>query len=119
MNSDEAKFAELGRYDLINKGACGKATSRVDIIGQNGNDGLHYQVDTENFDIPNKSSDKQVGGDHYKKHLIQPWDIIDAYHLDFYEGNALKYLLRTKGSREEDIKKAIHYLEKILENWSR
>ena len=110
MNSDEAKLAELGRYDLINKGACGMATSRIDIIGQNGNDGLHYEE---------RASDKQVGGDHYKKHLIQPWDIIDAYHLDFYEGNALKYLLRTKGSREEDIKKAIHYLEKLLENWSK
>jgi len=112
MNSDEDKFAELGRYDLINKGVCGKATSRIDIIGQNGNDGLHYEY------LEEKASDKQVGGDHYKKHLIQPWDIIDAYDLDFYEGNALKYLLRTKGSRQEDIKKAIHYLEKILENWS-
>ena len=107
---EEQRMKDLGRYDLINKGVCGKSTSRIDIIGQNGNDGLHYEE---------RASDKQVGGDHYKKHLIQPWDIIDAYHLDFYEGNALKYLLRTKGSREEDIKKAIHYLEKILENWSR
>ena len=107
---EEQRMKDLGRYDLINKGVCGKATSRIDIIGQNGNDGLHYEE---------RASDKQVGGDHYKKHLIQPSDIIDAYHLDFYEGNALKYLLRTKGSREEDIKKAIHYLEKILENWSR
>jgi hypothetical protein len=107
---EEQRMKDLGRYDLIKKGVCGKATSRIDIIGQNGNDGLHYEE---------RASDKQVGGDHYKKHLIQPWDIIDAYHLDFYEGNALKYLLRTKGSREEDIKKAIHYLEKILENRSR
>jgi len=109
MHSDEAKLAELGRYDLINKGVCGKPTSRMDIIGQNGNEGLHYEE---------KASDKQVGGDHYKKHSLQPWDIIDAYNLDFYEGNALKYLLRDKGRRQEDIKKAIHYLEKILENWS-
>ena len=107
---EEQRMKDLGIYDLINKGVCGKSTSRIYIIGQNGNDGLHYEE---------RASDKQVGGDHYKKHLIQPWDIIDAYHLDFYEGNALKYLLRTKGSREEDIKKAIHYLEKILENWSR
>ena len=106
---EEQRMKDLGRYDLINKGVCGKSTSRIDIIGQNGNDGLHYEE---------RASDKQVGGDHYKKHLIQPWDIIDAYHLDFYEGNALKYLLRTKGSREEDIKKAIHYLEKLLEKRS-
>ena len=119
MNSDEDKFAELGRYDLLNKGVCGKATSRVDIIGQNGNDGLHYgQVDTENCVIPNDSSAKQIGGRHYTEHKIQPWDIIDEYHLNFYEGNVLKYLLRNKGNREEDIKKAIHYLEKILESRS-
>ena len=60
--------------------------------------------------------DKQVGGDHYKRHSIQPWDIIDEYGLDFYEGNALKYLLRDKEDRLEDLQKAIHYLEKELEN---
>ena len=58
--------------------------------------------------------DRQVGGDHYQKE-IQPWDIIDAYDLDYYEGNALKYLLRDKGDRTEDLQKAIHYLEKELE----
>jgi hypothetical protein len=55
--------------------------------------------------------DKQIGGDHYKKNKIQPWDIIDDHNLNFYEGNALKYLLRRKGEREEDLQKAIHYLE--------
>ena len=62
-------------------------------------------------------NNKQVGGDHYKKNKIQPWDIIDEYNLNFYEGNVLKYLLRSKGSREEDLQKAIHYLEKeVLRN---
>lgn len=57
----------------------------------------------------------QVGGDHYKKHEIQVWDVIDDYQLDFYEGNALKYLLRKKGDRVEDLKKAIHYIQKKIE----
>lgn len=57
---------------------------------------------------------KQVGGDHYARHAIQPWDIIDAYGLDFYEGNALKYLLRRKGNRLEDLRKCMHYLEKCV-----
>ena len=39
---------------------------------------------------------QQVGGDHYSKHSIQPFDIIDEYNLDYYEGAALKYLLRHK-----------------------
>ncbi len=62
-----------------------------------------------------KALKKQVGGVHYKEHKIQPWHIIDEYGLDFYLGNALKYILRDKYSQEEDIGKAIHYLERKLE----
>ena len=51
---------------------------------------------------------------HYIATAIQPWQIIDAYDLDFYEGNALKYLLREKGDRKQDLLKAIHYLEKMV-----
>lgn len=59
---------------------------------------------------------KQVGGTHYAKHKIQPWDVIDEYSLNFYEGNILKYLLRTKNDRIEDLQKLIHYAEKELSN---
>ena len=59
----------------------------------------------------------QVGGEHYRKFKIQPWDVIDEYGLSFYAGNALKYLLRAgnKGARVEDLKKCRHYLEKLIE----
>lgn len=58
---------------------------------------------------------KQVGGDHYKSNPIQPWDIIDAYGLGFYEGNVIKYVLRKKGDeRVQDLKKAIHYLKHMI-----
>jgi hypothetical protein len=56
----------------------------------------------------------QVGGIHYQN-KIQPWDIIDSWKLNFYEGNIIKYLLRRKNSRVEDLKKMIHYAEKLLE----
>lgn len=59
--------------------------------------------------------DRQVGGDHYADRDIQSWDIIDLYFLDFYEGVALQYLIRRKGDRVEDLKKAIHNLEKKIE----
>lgn len=60
---------------------------------------------------------KQVGGSHYKQHKgLQPWNIIDAYGLNYYEGNILKYLLRDKTNRIEDLQKLIHYAEKELEN---
>ena len=57
---------------------------------------------------------KQVGGSHYIDKKIQPWDIIDEYELDYYEGNVLKYLLREKDNRIEDLQKAMHYIEKEI-----
>lgn len=62
-----------------------------------------------------KTINQQVGGTHYKEHKIQPWHIIDEYQLDFYEGNVLKYLLRQKGVRLEDLKKCQHYLARKIE----
>ena len=56
----------------------------------------------------------QIGGIHYQN-KIQPWDIIDSWDLSFYEGNIIKYLLRRKNNRIEDLKKMIHYAEKLLE----
>ena len=58
---------------------------------------------------------RQVGGNHYKDMKIQPWQIIDAHNLDFYEGCVIKYILRRKTNREEDLKKAIHCIEHIIE----
>ena len=62
------------------------------------------------------SLEKQIGGKHYKNMKIQPAHFINEYKLLFEEGNAIKYIFRhsVKG-KEEDIKKAIHYLEMILE----
>ena len=59
---------------------------------------------------------KQIGGSHYKNMKIQPSKFINDNKLLFAEGNAIKYICRrsSKG-KEEDIKKAIHYLEMILE----
>ena len=61
---------------------------------------------------------KQVSGTHYKKipSHIQPWAIIDMYGLNFYEGCALKYLLREKTNRIEDLQKLLHYIEKEISN---
>jgi hypothetical protein len=59
----------------------------------------------------------QVDGTHYTQHKIQPWDIIEEYELDFFEGSALGYLLRRKPGvpRAVDLEKALHYLEKCLQ----
>ena len=64
------------------------------------------------------TSSYQVGGTHYQA-AIQPWDIIDAWELDFFEGNALKYLLRYKykGKALEDLDKLAHYVARMKENY--
>ena len=62
------------------------------------------------------SLEKQGGGKHYKNMKIQPAHFINENKLLFAEGNAIKYICRhnLKG-KEEDVRKAIHYLEMILE----
>jgi hypothetical protein len=59
---------------------------------------------------------KQIGGSHYKSMVMQPSEFINKNRLQFAEGSAIKYICRhsAKG-KEEDIHKAIHYLEMILE----
>ncbi|CAB4140406.1 SaV-like [uncultured Caudovirales phage] len=66
--------------------------------------------------MTNKSFFKQVGGKHYLKMSIQPSLFINKNKLPFAEGNAIKYICRhsLKG-KKEDVLKAIHYLEMIIE----
>lgn len=60
--------------------------------------------------------DVQHGGDHYKKMGIEPVEYIHRNKLDFFEGNVIKYVTRHRAKKgSEDIKKAIHYLQMILE----
>jgi Protein of unknwon function (DUF3310) len=67
---------------------------------------------------------RQVGGTHYNSHAIQPFDVIVAYGMDFFEGSAVKYLMRYKDKNGvEDLEKARHYIdiliarEKGVEEW--
>ena len=63
-----------------------------------------------------KPYDKQISGAHYISFKIQPAKFINDNKLLFAEGNAIKYISRHphKG-KKDDILKAIHYLEMILE----
>ena len=61
-------------------------------------------------------SNKQVGGNHYKHLKIEPTEYAHANNLGFLEGNVVKYVTRHKDKGgAEDLKKAIHYIEMILE----
>lgn len=63
------------------------------------------------------ANEVQHGGDHYKTQAIQVWDYVTSNNIPYLEGNAIKYLSRwrSKGGIE-DLLKAKHYVEKIIEN---
>ena len=62
------------------------------------------------------ADDKQIAGDHYKKLDPEPWNVIIKWNLGYLEGTALKYIARWRDKGGiDDIKKAIHFLEKLVE----
>lgn len=61
---------------------------------------------------------RQVGGDHYMKQAIQPWDYIVANKIGFLAGCAIKYISRYDSPGAggiRDLEKAKHFLEKLIE----
>jgi len=60
--------------------------------------------------------DKQIAGSHYKKFAIQPSKFVNDNKLLFAEGNAIKYICRhSQKNGKEDLDKAMHYIEMIIE----
>ena len=59
---------------------------------------------------------KQIGGSHYSRFRIQPSKFINDNKLLFAEGNAIKYICRhTAKNGKEDLEKAKHYIDMIIE----
>jgi hypothetical protein len=57
----------------------------------------------------------QVGGDHWILQPMQCWDYIHANGLNYFEGNVVKYVSRwRKKNGIEDLRKARHYLDKLI-----
>jgi hypothetical protein len=62
------------------------------------------------------SIDVQEGGDHYKNMAIQPVEFIAANKIQFLDGCVIKRVCRHRAKNgAEDIRKAIHELNLILE----
>lgn len=62
--------------------------------------------------------DIQVGGSHYKDVPIQPIQYIEANNIKFLEGCVIKRVTRhnkSTGKGRQDIEKAIHELQLLLE----
>lgn len=72
-------------------------------------------------DVYLDTNNKQVGGNHYKDMKVQTWDVVDSWpaqqRIGYYRGNALKYIMRmgSKDACVQEIQKAIHYLEKLVD----
>lgn len=84
---------------------------------QENNDADNYKAERR-LSLPPKST--QVGGDHYSKMKIQPIDFITANGIGYIEGNIIKYVCRYKSKNGvEDLKKAQHYLQMLIEQEER
>lgn len=57
-----------------------------------------------------------VGSSDYSKHKIQPWDIWMEYHLNPWDADIVKRVLRTKStdSRKLDYEKIIHICQERI-----
>lgn len=66
------------------------------------------------------ANSKQVAGNHYKTSGIAHWDMIDDNDVGYLAGNATKYLTRFRRKNGlQDLEKALHYVEKMIEKYSR
>lgn len=80
---------------------------------------LTYAEVAEKREKLNGAREKQVGGNHYNSMVIQPVDYITKNNIPYREANAIKYITRHKNKNgAQDIQKAIHYLEMILEDYN-
>jgi hypothetical protein len=74
------------------------------------------QQDAIHFGEHMSANNHQVGGSHYAAKAIQPWDYIASNNLGYFEGNIVKYVSRWRDKGGiEDLRKARHYLDKLIE----
>jgi hypothetical protein len=63
----------------------------------------------------NEPNKMQVGGTHYRSEY-QHWDLVADAELGYFEGQITKYGTRhRKKNGEEDLRKAVHFLNKLRE----
>lgn len=78
---------------------------------------IHWEKTGETQRPPDAAADMVNWPPHYNSGKIQPVDFILDQRLCFFLGNAVKYIVRAnrKGKRQEDLKKAIWYVNKAIE----
>jgi hypothetical protein len=62
------------------------------------------------------ANEHQVGNTHYKGFPIEHWDFVLMHKMPYMEAQIFKYVLRWKEKNGlEDLRKAKHFLEKLIE----
>lgn len=103
----------LGKTDFA---SIGKTSSTSEYPGA-----LNQSMSSKHIDDGMSAFTRQVGEEKYsspwRNFAIQPAKFIAVNKLGWYEGNAVKYVCRHKFKNgPEDVRKAIHYLEMLLED---
>jgi hypothetical protein len=78
----------------------------------------HNSANLEHKPADAPTANDPVNPNHYKRGGIESMDIADAYELDRYDFNTMKYVLRAKfkGVELQDLRKARWYLDRKIAN---
>ncbi len=82
--------------------------------------GLHGNNPSTTNELPLIANQRQEGGNHYSS-AIQHWDFVLANDIPYMEAQVIRYVSRwkrkhkTSEGQRTDLKKAIHFLDKLLE----
>ena len=66
--------------------------------------------------VNNDTRSSNIGHSNYASHIIQPWSIIQDWNLNYWDGDIIKRVLRTKKgeSRKLDYEKIIHICQERI-----
>ncbi len=108
---------QIGRVGVITKPNDGASIAPV--WGQFDGDEKPVCFEENEIEVISTESEEDVVNNpsHYQSASgIEVIDVIEAFDLDRYRSNATKYILRAgnKGDFDEDIRKAVWYLERLL-----
>jgi len=99
-----------------------KSSIKEEVMSLSVADRIRLLRDTDRLRLMNSpSSDNVNHPPHYKVGGIETIDFIEAKSLNYNLGNVVKYLTRAdhKGSRNEDLKKALWYLNREVSKLSK
>lgn len=111
-----ADYEIYGWWDVFNQ-VLYKAAGEAEKAKAGGNKVITLYVAPEPAVSGRRANDTQVGGTHYMKHgNFQPWDAWWLWKLNAFQGAIIKYVVRYRDKNGlQDLEKAGHYLEKLIE----